>query len=90
MTTPDIINGLFEFGGAITLGLNVRRLLKDRMIAGVSIVPTAFFAAWGYWNLYYYPHLGQWVSFLGGLGVVIANTVWVVLALYFQRKGRTA
>jgi len=63
---PDLINGLFEFAGAFALALNVRQLWRDKEVKGVHPIPTAFFAAWGLWNLFYYPHLGQYWSLAGG------------------------
>ncbi|KKL45911.1 hypothetical protein LCGC14_2350840, partial [marine sediment metagenome] len=62
----DFINGAFELLGAVAIFGHVRRVLKDKAVAGVSILSVCFFASWGLWNLYYYPSLGQWVSFWGG------------------------
>lgn len=67
----DLVNGLFELFGGLLLALNCFRLYRDKRLAGVSIIPTTFYALWGYWNLFYYPSLHQWMSFVGGLGVVI-------------------
>jgi len=77
--TPDLINGLFEFGGGILLWLNVRRLYKDRTLMGVTPWPVVFFTLWGYWNLWFYPALNCWWSWAGGLFVVAANTAWLVM-----------
>lgn len=44
----------------------------------------AFFSAWGIWNLVYYPTLGQWASFIGGVLLVAGNVAWVVLAISLQ------
>lgn len=88
--TPDLINGLFEFGGAAFNFLNIQAIWRDKKVRGVSVVPSTFFTAWGFWNLYYYPSLDQWWSFTGGLAIVTMNTVWVVLALYYGRKDRLA
>jgi len=85
---PDLINGSFEFLAGFLLWNNVRMILRDKKIRGISIVPTLFFALWGFWNLYYYPHLGQILSFLGGIFVVIPNTIWVGLAIYFTLKNK--
>ncbi len=79
----DIANGLFEFFGGLVVWLNVRRLVRDRGYAGVNWMVAAFFSCWGFWNLYYYPSLGQWWSFAGGLAIVSANTVWLVMALRY-------
>lgn len=49
--TPDIINGLFELGGALLLLMNVVRLHRDKIVRGVHVLPTVFFSAFGFWNL---------------------------------------
>jgi chromosome segregation ATPase len=42
------------------------------------------FTMWGVWNLWYYPSLEQTWSYYGAIGIVSANTVWVLLALYYN------
>ncbi len=86
MSIPDLINGNFEFIAGILLWLNVRKIYRDKKIRGIHVFPTMFFALWGYWNLFYYPHLQQWISFIGGIMVVVPNTVWVILAIYYIQK----
>jgi hypothetical protein len=86
MIWQDLINGIFESGGGILLAINCLRLYRDKRIQGVSIIPTAFFMLWGYWNLYFYPHYGAWVSFFGGIGVVTSNTIWVVMMIHYSRR----
>lgn len=81
----DIVNGLFEISAGLFLMINCRRLYKDKVSRGVSIIPTTFFAVWGFWNLYFYPHFGAWLSFLGGILVVTVNTVWVAMMFYYAR-----
>lgn len=83
---PDLLNGIFEAGGSAMIWLNVRKAARDKVFKGVSIGPTAFFDAWGFWNLYYYPSLHQWMSLLGGISIVIANTVWLGQMLYYRDK----
>lgn len=83
MLSPDFVNGLFEFIGSAMLWRNVVQLHRDKLVKGVHWNATAFFAAWGYWNLYYYPHLDQWWSFAGGVSIVVANTVWLVQMMYY-------
>lgn len=86
MEIPDLINALFESISGIALWNNVRILFRDKKIKGVSVLTTIFFTLWGYWNLFYYPHLNQILSFLGGLLVVSANTTWVILAIRYRKK----
>jgi hypothetical protein len=82
--TSDLINGLFEAFGGIMIWLNVRRIIKDKQVRGMSSVTTWVFTAWGFWNLYFYPHLGQWLSFAGGLVIVSGNFAWCVLAWRYR------
>lgn len=81
----DVINGLFEFAGATASCLNVLQIYKDKMVRGVSLPATALFSLWGFWNLYYYPHLGQWASFAGGVSIVAINTIYVGQMIYYGK-----
>ena len=90
MNIPDIINGLFEFGGAGALGLNVARIYRDKAVAGFHPGYVAFFTAWGIWNLYFYPHLGQWWSLAGGIALVAVNLVWLGQIYFYLRLRRHA
>lgn len=84
MSLPDLVNGCFEaFGGLFVLN-HCRVLYKDKAVRGISVLSTVFFLSWGIWNLYYYPHLGQWLSFAGGLFIVIANVLWCYLLIYYK------
>lgn len=88
MITSDLINGLFELVGSIMLWRNVSALRKSKEVKGVSVATFAFFMGWGYWNIFYYTNLDQWLSFVGGVSVVVANTTWVVLAVYYGRRAK--
>lgn len=85
----DLVNGSFEILGAVALWGNVRALLRDKKIAGVDWRAVAFFQAWGLWNLYYYPSLDQWASFVGGLAICAVNTIWLSLVFYYYRGRKT-
>ena len=74
---PDVINGVFELGGAIITTMNVRQIFFDKEVKGVHWSPFVFFTAWGLWNLYYYPVLGQWFSFAAGALLVGVNCVFL-------------
>lgn len=82
----DKINGTIEFLAGCLLWLNVLRLLKDKQIQGISLIPIAFFTIWGLWNLWFYPSVDCMWSFFGGINVVLANATWVILAYYYQSK----
>ena len=85
---PDAINGTFEAMGAFFILLSVRKLYRDKRVRGVSWVHAGFFATWGYWNLYYYPYLDQWLSFWGGVGIVLANSIWLGQLIYYTIRER--
>jgi hypothetical protein len=86
MSWPDLINSGFEFFAGVFLILNIRRIVRDKSVKGVSVWPVAYFSLFGLWNMYYYPFLEQWASFCSGLLVVLVNTIWVGLAIYYSRK----
>lgn len=81
----DLTNALFELAGAALVWVNVRQILRDQAVRGIFWPAQALFAAWGWWNVYYYgPHLGQWLSWGAGIVMVLANTVWVILAIRYR------
>lgn len=86
--TNDIVNGSFELLGGLFLLLNCVILCRDKQVRGVSVWPFVFYSLWGFWNLWYYPSLGQWFSFFGGIVVVSANAVWVLLHWYFSKYNK--
>lgn len=83
-TPPDIINGLFELVGAGFTWRNAWQLRIDHEIRGVYWPTSLFFAAWGLWNLVYYPELGQWASFSAGVVLVAGNIAWVTQAMLLR------
>jgi hypothetical protein len=82
----DLINGAFELVGAVLVWFNVRQLRRDKRVQGVSLSVQGFICTWGFWNLYYYPSLGHWLSFGGGVVLVIGNSVWLGMAVHYTRK----
>jgi len=86
MSLPDIINGSFEMFGGLFVFMSVIKILHDKCAMGISWLTIGYFALWGFWNLYYYPHLGQTFSFYGGIGVAISNTIYVILIIWYSRR----
>jgi hypothetical protein len=82
---PDIINASFELGGALTQTLNIKAILADRKVMGVSWLTTLFFSVWGIWNLYFYSDLQQWFSLGAGMALTVTNLLWVFLVFYFKK-----
>lgn len=86
MNIADYINGTYELLGGFFLLYNCLVLYRQKQVRGISVLATVFFTSWGIWNLYYYPSLNQWVSFTGGCLIVIANTIWVSMMIYYVYK----
>ena len=86
MQVPDIINGCFESIGGILGWHNVLTLYRHKQVRGISLQSVSFFTAWGWWNIYFYSHLNQWVSWCGGLVLASANLVWFSQMIYYTLK----
>ena len=82
----DLVNGLFELLGAVVLWFNVIRVRKDKHVKGMNPWTTVFYSGWGFWNMYYYPALDQWLSFFGGLAIVTVNTIWLGHVFYYHKQ----
>lgn len=83
---PDLINAAFEFLGGFFILNHCRVTIRDKEVKGVSFLSTIFFGIWGWWNCWYYPHLGQWASFAGGLMISAANMFWIFLMLKYRNS----
>jgi hypothetical protein len=83
---PDAVNGAFEFLGGASIWMHVRAIMKDKQARGVSKFATAAMTLWGFWNLYYYPHLAQWLSFAGGLCIVAGNAAWLFFMWKYRKR----
>ncbi len=84
MNYADFINAMFEGWGAVAIFANCVALYKSRQVRGVNFGSMVFFTSWGFWNLYYYPSLGQWASFTAGTAIVFFNCIWLGMAWKFR------
>lgn len=83
---PDIINGAFEMFCALFICLSILKLHRDKKVRGISYAHMTFCTFWGFWNLYYYPHLRQYASFVGGVIIVIVNFTWLMQMIYYRKE----
>ena len=88
--TPDHINAVFELGGSVFIWMNVRRLYRDKLVRGVYAPVVGFYTLWGFWNCYFYPAVGQTLSFYAGAAVTLGNLVWCALAVVYTRREQRA
>lgn len=82
--TPDLINGAFEALAGFAVLNHCFALYRDKQVKGLSIASVAFFTLWGFWNLYYYPHLGQFWSFAGGVFITQVNVLYLGLLWHYR------
>ena len=88
--TPDHTQAAWELGSAMFGILNIKAVRKSRSIAGVHWLPTAFFAAWGIYNLWFYAALGLPVSWWAGMAITAVNLTWLGhLCYYAWQKGKS-
>ena len=83
----DFINAGFESLAGIFVFLSAWRVYKDKQVRGVSLLMVIFMLSWGIWNLYYYPSLGQWLSFCAGAFLVLGNVCWLALVVRLRLPG---
>jgi len=86
MIWQDSFNGLYELLGGVFIFFHCYRIYCDKKVRGVSLTAVVFFMTWGIWNLYYYPFLSQWCSFVGGLGLTSMNFLYLILLIYYILK----
>ena len=83
---PDLINGLFVTFGSITGFMNCWKLHKDKQVKGIVWWFNIFYITWGCYNLYFYPHLHQWISFCGEILICLSNIIWVGLVIIYRKN----
>lgn len=81
---PDLLNGIFEFGLSYFILKSIQKIRVDKKVLGFYMPTIYWTTAWGLYNIFYYPYLGQWFSFVGGITVVTLNLIW--LSHYFYYK----
>jgi len=82
----DLINGLFEASGAFVQSFNLKKTYRDKMVRGIQWQTMVFFTSWGWWNILYYSHIEQPLSFYGGVALTMVNTTWCFLLAYYTIK----
>jgi hypothetical protein len=83
--SPDITQAFWEFGSACFQLLNVRAIRASKGISGVHWIPTAFFGAWGVYNLWFYTVLNLPLAYWAGLFITLVNGVWLGHVAYYTR-----
>jgi hypothetical protein len=85
----DSVNAGFELACAILLWLNVRTLYRDKQIKGIALSPNFLYLGAGLWDLYYYPFLNQWISFVACLVYTTGFSLWLGMAVWYMALSPT-
>lgn len=85
--SPDLTQAGWELGSAMFSVLNIRAVRRSKSIAGVHWAPTAFFSAWGIYNLWFYTVMQLPAAYWAGLAITCTNLVWLShVAWYWWRQ----
>jgi hypothetical protein len=89
---PDVTQAFWELGSAVFSVLNIIAIRRSKSVAGVHWAPTAFFSAWGVYNLWFYTALHLPLAYWAGLAITCTNFCWLGhLAWYAHcRRGSRA
>ena len=82
----DFANAFFEAGGSIFILNHARVLYNQKLVRGMSLLSVFFFSCWGVFNIFYYSHLNQQFSWYAGIAVLVANTIYLSMIIYYKRK----
>lgn len=82
----DLVNAVFESAAAFFVYLSVRRVWQHRAVRGISIIGVGYFTLWGFWNLYYYPALGQPISAAAAIAVCVMNCAYLASLIYWRKQ----
>lgn len=83
-TTMDLVNSVFESASIFVILMNIRKLISDKHISGITIFSQFFYYTWAIWNVYFYYAWGTFFSYWAALILAAVNTVWVLLVLYYK------
>lgn len=82
---PDLINAAFQLSGGLFVALSIADIYRKKAVAGHTLTTTGFFLSGGFWNLYYFPALGQWWSTVGAYGMCAANVVLTGFIIKYRK-----
>lgn len=82
----DLINSMFLLVSSFVLWYNCYVLYYTKKLIGYSYWAVFFFTMWGYWNIYYYAYLNQWISWCSEISIVLANTLYGAMLIYYNLK----
>lgn len=80
-----ILSFLF-FCCSIVCWLHVRKIIKDKAVKGVSLIPTFVFMATNAFEVWYFAKLGDWWTVAGAFSMLATNLAWTVCVFWYKAK----
>lgn len=84
MISAEQILTVFFIACSVICWLNVRALLRDKCVKGVSAVPTCVFIVTNIYEAWYFHHLHQSWATLGSFSMLAVNLIWLVLFHWYR------
>lgn len=81
-----ILSALF-FACSIVCWLHVKKIIDDKAVMGVSLVPTFVFMATNLFEMFYFGRNGDWWTVAGAGSMFLSNIVWTIIVVYYKAKG---
>lgn len=88
--SPDVTQAMWEAGSACLQLLNLRAVRRARKVEGVHWLPTAFYFAWGIYNIWFYRVLSLPFAFWASLAITAVNLTWLLHVWYYARNRGTS
>lgn len=81
-----VLAGCF-FACSLMIWWNVYQIIKDKVVSGVSLIPTFVFLATNFIQTGYFLALGDLPNGIASASMALANVVWLGLALRYRTRG---
>lgn len=65
--------------------LNVYRIVKDKEVSGVSVIPTGVFLVTTIVEIFYFSARFEWWNAAGAFGMFSGNLTWIILYIIYQK-----
>jgi hypothetical protein len=82
--TIDLINAFFPFVGCLFVIINIRQMIKDKMMKGSHWLTPLFFYIGQAWGIFFCYSLNQWFSFIGSFMLLVCSIVWYLTMIYYK------
>lgn len=80
----DFLNAVFEGAAVIVAIINIRKILKDKCIHGITVISQVFYLIWAFWNVFFYFSYDTMFSFVAAALIALTYVVWMGLIIRYK------